>query len=153
MKTPVSIACLAAILASAQAMAAPVSVDGPWLRETAPGAKAGGGYALIRNAGKAEDRLLGGRTAIAASVDVHSMTMDGNIMRMRPVSGGLPIAPGGSVALKPGGYHLMLMGLKRPLKQGETVTITLRFAKAGELPVRFRVEPIDHQLGGGHDHH
>lgn len=128
-------------------------MDRPWLRETAPGARAGGGYALIRNTGKTEDRLLGGRTSVAASVDVHSMTMDGNIMRMRPVSGGLAIAPGGSVALKPGGYHLMLMGLKQPLKQGETVTITLRFAKAGEVPVRFRVEPIDHQLGGGHDHH
>lgn len=153
MKIQVSIAFLAALVATAPAMAGPVSVDSPWLRETAPGAKAGGGYALIRNTGKAEDRLLGGRTAVAASVDVHSMTMDGNIMRMRPVSGGLAIAPGGSVALKPGGYHLMLMGLKRPLKQGETVTITLRFAKAGEVPVRFRVEPIDHQLGAGHDHH
>lgn len=153
MKTNVSIACLAALVASAPALAASVSVETPWLRETAPAAKAGGGYAVIRNAGKVEDRLLGGSTAVAASVDVHSMTMDGNIMRMRPVSGGLAIAPGGSVALKPGGYHLMLMGLKRPLKRGETVTITLRFAKAGDVPVRFRVEPIDHQLGGGHDHH
>lgn len=153
MKTNVSIACLAALVASAPALAASVSVETPWLRETAPAAKAGGGYAVIRNVGKVEDRLLGGSTAVAASVDVHSMTMDGNIMRMRPVSGGLAIAPGGSVALKPGGYHLMLMGLKRPLKRGETVTITLRFAKAGDVPVRFRVEPIDHQLGGGHDHH
>lgn len=153
MKTNVSIACLAALVASAPALAASVSVETPWLRETAPAAKAGGGYAVIRNAGKVEDRLLGGSTAVAASVDVHSMTMDGNIMRMRPVSGGLAIAPGGSVALKPGGYHLMLMGLKRPLKRGETVTITLRFAKTGDVPVRFRVEPIDHQVGGGHDHH
>ncbi|MFZ5707496.1 MAG: copper chaperone PCu(A)C [Pseudomonadota bacterium] len=153
MKPNVSIACLAALVASAPALAASVRVETPWLRETAPAAKAGGGYAVIRNAGKVEDRLLGGSTAVAASVDVHSMTMDGNIMRMRPVSGGLAIAPGGSVALKPGGYHLMLMGLKRPLKRGETVTITLRFAKAGDVPVRFRVEPIDHQLGGGHDHH
>jgi copper(I)-binding protein len=153
MKIHASIACLSAILASAPALAGPVSVDSPWLRETAPGAKAGGGYALIRNTGKTEDRFLGGRTSVAASVDVHSMAMDGNIMRMRPVSGGLAISPGGSVALKPGGYHLMLMGLKQPLKRGETVTITLRFAKAGEVPVRFRVEPIDHQLGGGHDQH
>jgi copper(I)-binding protein len=148
-KTLTTLSALAAIALTAPLAAAPLRIEAPWLRETPPAARTGAGYALIRNPNKQEDRLLGGSTAVADAVEVHSMTMDGGIMRMRPVTGGLAIPAGGSVALRPGGYHLMLTGLKRPLKRGETVELRLRFARAGTVPIRFKVEAIDHGLGGG----
>lgn len=148
-KTLTTLSALAAVALTAPLAAAPLRIDTPWLRETPPAAKTGAGYALIRNPNRQEDCLLGGSTAIADAVEVHSMTMDGGIMRMRPVTGGLAIPPGGSVALRSGGYHLMLTGLKRPLKRGETVELRLRFARAGTVPVRFRVEAIDYGQGGG----
>lgn len=138
-----------AIAATAAPAAAAPRIEGPWLRETPPAARTGAGYALIRNGGAREDRLLDARSAIADRIEVHSMTMDGGIMRMRPVTGGLAIPAGGTVALRSGGYHLILMGLKRPLRRGETVEIRLRFARAGEVPVRFRVEPMDYRPEGG----
>lgn len=133
--------------------AAPLRIETPWLRETPPAAMTGAGYALILNPGPIEDRLLGGSSAVADAVEVHSMTTNGGIMRMRPVTGGLAVPAGGSVALRPGGYHLMLTGLKRPLRRGETVEIRLRFARGGNVPVRFRVQPIDFQPTGGHNGH
>lgn len=141
-----------ALVAAAPALAQ-VAVDGPWLRETAPGARTGAGYGLLVNGGKAEDRLLGGSTPVAARVEVHSMTMDGGVMRMRPVTGGLAIPAGGRVALKPGGYHLMLIGLKQPLRRGAMVPVTLDFARAGPLKLSFRVEGIDHGRENPHAGH
>ena len=140
---------LAIAATAAPVVAAPLRIETPWLRETPPAARTGAGYALIRNAGPREDRLLDARSTVAERVEVHSMTMDGGIMRMRPVTGGLAIPAGGAVALRSGGYHLMLTGLKRPLRRGDVVEIRLRFARAGELPVRFRVEPIDYRPEGG----
>jgi len=142
----------AALVAAAPALAQ-VGVDGPWLRETAPGARTGAGYGLFVNGGTAEDRLLGGSTPIADRIEVHSMTMDGGVMRMRPVSGGLAIPAGGRIALKPGGYHLMLIGLKQPLRRGAMVPVTLDFAKAGSLKLSFRVESIDHGRENPHAGH
>ncbi|MES2498525.1 MAG: copper chaperone PCu(A)C [Pseudomonadota bacterium] len=145
---PVATALCAALLAAPLA-AAPLRIDTPWLRETLPAAKTAAGYALILNTGGRDDRLLGGASAVAEHIGVHSMTMDGGIMRMRAVTSGLPIPAGGSAALRPGSYHLMLIGLKRPLQRGETVEIRLRFARAGDVPVTFRVEAIDFQPAGG----
>lgn len=149
----IALAIAAATATAVPTLAAPLRIETPWLRETPPAASTGAGYALIRNGGKREDRLLGARAAIAERVEVHSMTMDGGIMRMRPVVDGLAIPAGGAVALRSGSYHLMLMGLKQPLRRGEVVEIRLRFAQAGELPVRFRVEPIDFQPAGGRHGH
>lgn len=147
MKTNILFAC-AALIAGGPIAAAPITIDTPWLRETFPGAKAGAGYAILRNGGAQEDRLLGGSTAAADAVEVHSMTMDGGIMRMRAVPDGLPIPARGRAALQSGGgYHLMLTGLKHPLRKGETVEIKLRFARAGTIATRFRVEAIDYQPG------
>ncbi|MFC3713242.1 copper chaperone PCu(A)C [Sphingoaurantiacus capsulatus] len=143
----------AAALGAAVPAAAQVSVDSPWLRETPPGAKAGAGYGLVINGGKAADRLLGGSTPVAARVEVHSMTMANGIMRMRPVAGGLAVPAGGSVALKPGGYHLMLTGLKQPLRRGAIVPVTLSFANAGAVRVTFRVEGIEHGQEDPHAGH
>lgn len=133
----------AAALVAAAPASAQVGVDGPWLRETAPGARTGAGYGLLVNGGKAEDRLVGGSTPVADRLEVHSITMEGGVMRMRPVAGGLAVPAGGRVALKPGSYHLMLIGLKQPLRRGALVPVTLDFARAGPLKLSFRVEAID----------
>ncbi|MBY8824991.1 copper chaperone PCu(A)C [Sphingomonas colocasiae] len=129
-------------LAAQNARQGNIAIENPWSRQTAPGQGNGAGFMTIVNRGKAADRLLGGTSLAAARVEVHSMTMDGGVMRMRPVTGGLPIPAGGGVALKPGGYHIMLIGLKQPLAPGAQVPVTLRFENAGAIAVRLKVQPI-----------
>ncbi|MGH6725986.1 MAG: copper chaperone PCu(A)C [Pseudolabrys sp.] len=130
-----------------------LKLSAPWARATPKGASVGGGYLTITNAGTTPDRLVGGTSAIAQEVQVHQMTMDNGVMKMRPVTGGLEIKPGQTVTLKPGGYHIMFMKLTRQLKQGEHFKVTLDFAKAGKVDVDFTTEGIAAQSGGGHDMH
>jgi periplasmic copper chaperone A len=128
-----------------------LTIEQPWSRATPGGAKVGGGYLRITNTGTAPDRLVGGSFPLAGRVEVHDMSMDGDVMRMKPVEGGLEIKPGASVELKPGGTHLMLMDLKEPLKEGQTVKGSLNFEKAGSVDVEFAVRglggagPAEHQ--------
>jgi len=124
----------------------------PWARETARGQSAGGGFMTIANKGKVADRLTGGSSEIAAQVQIHTMSMDGGVMRMRRLKDGAAIPAGGSLALKPGGIHIMFMGLKRPLKQGEMIPVTLDFARAGKVKVAFKVESVTYG-GTRHDRH
>lgn len=133
-----------------------LTITHPWSRETAPGQDVGGGFMVVANTGATPDRLLGGSTPAAKSIEVHEMTMDGGVMRMRQVAGGLAVPAHGTLELKPGSYHLMLMGLKAPLKKGTRVPATLRFAHAGAVKVEFQVEAIDFagpHAAGGHDGH
>ena len=128
-------------------------ISQPWSRATPGGAKVGGGYLVIENKGTTPDTLIGGTTAVASSVEVHEMAVTNGVMTMRQLKQGLPVEPGKSVTLKPGGYHLMLVGLKQPLKQGETVPVTLQFEKAGKVDLSFEVRAIGAGAhGGGHDH-
>jgi periplasmic copper chaperone A len=106
-----------------------------WSRATPKGAKIGGGYLTIENKGSTTDRLIGGSADVAAKVEIHEMTMSNGVMKMRPLENGLVIEPGKTVKLAPGGYHLMLMDLKSPLKQGDKLPITLEFEKAGKVTV------------------
>jgi copper(I)-binding protein len=147
MKTPFLIAL--ALGLAAPIAAAPIRLDTPWLRETFAAATTGAGYVVVHNDAKRPDTLLGGTTPIADRVELHSMSMDGGIMRMRALPGGVAVPAGGSVALRSGGQHLMLTGLKRPLKRGETIEIRLRFARAGIVPARFRVEAVDYSPPAG----
>ena len=94
----------------------------------------------ITNGAKAADNLVGGTSPIAAKVEVHIMNMDGGVMRMRPLKDGLAIPAGQTVALKPGGLHVMFMSIKAPFKEGETVKATLTFEKAGTIDVEFKVD-------------
>jgi len=110
-----------------------------WSRATPAGAKVASGYLTIENKGTAPDRLLGGSSDAAAKVEVHEMATRDGVMTMRPLEGGLPIASATTVKLAPGGYHLMLSDITRPLKPGDTVTITLTFEKAGKKDVTFSV--------------
>jgi copper(I)-binding protein len=113
-----------------------------WTRATPNGAKIGGGYLTIENKGTAPDRLIGGSADIAGSMQVHEMSMDDGVMKMRPLDRGLAIEPGKVVKLAPGGYHLMMMDLKSPLKQGDRLPITLQFEKAGNVQVSFEVAGV-----------
>lgn len=122
-----------------------LQIDHPWARATPGGATVGGGFMKIKNAGSAADRLVAGSAEVAGRVEIHEMAVIDGIMKMRALDKGLEIAPGKTVELKPGGFHVMLMDLKRPLKQGETVKATLVFEKAGSLQVEFQVEAIGAQ--------
>jgi copper(I)-binding protein len=141
-----------AILALATICAGPTSaqqvkaddlvLDHAWARATPGGAKIGGGYLTIENRGATPDKLIGGSSPAAAKVEVHEMAMKDGIMTMRPVKGGLSIPPGHSVTFAPGGYHIMLMELKAPLKQGDKVPVTLQFEKAGKVNVTFDIQSV-----------
>lgn len=137
-----------------------VMIEKAWTRATPPGAKVAGGFVTIMNHGKEADRLIGGSFALSQRVEVHEMTMTEGVMRMNEVKGGLEIAPGATVELKPGGYHLMFMELGGEPKVGTPVKGTLQFEKAGEVAVEFAVAPLGakslHGKGGdmptGQDH-
>ncbi|GGK26288.1 copper chaperone PCu(A)C [Salinarimonas ramus] len=130
-----------------------IVVETPWSRATPGAAPVAGGYLTITNTGAAADRLLGGATEIAERFEVHSMEMVDGVARMAPVEGGLEIPAGESVALEPGGYHVMFMGLKRPLAEGESFEGTLVFENAGEVPVTFAVGAMGSRMApGGHGH-
>jgi copper(I)-binding protein len=121
-----------------------LQIEQPWARATPPGASVGGGYLLIRNKGAAGDRLVGVSSPASARMEMHEMAMEKDVMRMREVKG-VDVPAKGAVELKPGGYHLMFMELKAPLKAGDKVPVTLRFEKAGEVKAEFAVEAM-----GGH---
>ena len=116
-----------------------IDIGHPWARPTATGQKAGGGYLKLTNAAGVADRLLSGHTEVAASVELHTMTMDGDVMRMRQVDA-IDLPAGQTVELKPGGLHIMFMGLKAPLKEGDTFPLKLKFEKAGEVVVDVKVQ-------------
>jgi periplasmic copper chaperone A len=119
-----------------------------WARATPNGAKIGGGYLTVENKGTSPDRLIGGATDAAAKLEVHEMAMKDGVMKMRPLDNGVVIDPGKIVKLAPGGYHLMMFDLKGPLKQGDTVPVTLKFEKAGEVKVSLAVQGIGAQAPG-----
>jgi periplasmic copper chaperone A len=126
-----------------------IVVSNAWTMATPPGAAVGAGYMTISNQAAAVVRLTGGSSAAAQSVEVHNMTMDGGVMQMRPVEGGLEIPANGAVELKPGGLHLMLIGLQKPLAEGESVPVTLTFDDGTRVDVVLAVRAMG---GGGHDH-
>jgi hypothetical protein len=135
---------LVALCANAQAQ---ITVQDAWSRATPPGAKIAAGYLTIRNAGAA-DRLLSASSSAAEQVQTHVTFREGEISRMREVKG-YEVPARGTLELKPGGAHLMLVNLKAPLKEGMSVPLTLRFEKAGEVKTELQVRP----LTGGVEQH
>lgn len=116
-----------------------IKIDHPWARATSAGQAAGGGYAVFTNAG-ASDRLISVSSAAAERVELHEMKMDGDMMRMRQLES-IDLPAGKSVELKPGGLHIMFIGLKKPLTEGSKFPLKLKFEKAGEVTVDVKVEP------------
>ena len=122
-----------------------------WSRATPNGAKIGTGYFTIENKGTVADKLVGVSGDVSDKIEVHEMSMNNGVMKMRPVDGGLTIEPGKTVKLAPSGYHLMIMDLKSPLKQGGKVPVTLEFEKAGKVAVTLDVQGIGAQGPSGGD--
>jgi copper(I)-binding protein len=116
-----------------------------WARATPGGAKVGGGFLTIENKGTVPDKLVGASADGAGKIEVHEMTTNNGVMKMRPVEGGLTIDPGKTVKLAPGGLHLMMMDLKSPLKQGDKMPVTLEFEKAGKVAVTLDVQGVGAQ--------
>jgi periplasmic copper chaperone A len=119
-----------------------LAITEAWSRATPGGAKTGAGFLTIENKGATSDRLIGASTDAAGKAELHEMAMNNGVMTMRPVEKGLVIEPGKSVRLAPGGYHLMLTDLKRPLRQGEKLPITLDFERAGKVQVTLEVQAV-----------
>ena len=119
---------------------AQVSVDKPWSRATPPGAKVGAGFMQLRNAGAA-DRVVGASSPVAGRVEMHVTLREGDVMKMRQVKS-FEVPSGGSFELKPGGAHLMLVDLKRQLKLGDKVPLTLTLEKGGERKLELSVEEM-----------
>jgi copper(I)-binding protein len=120
-----------------------------WSRATPGGAKVAGGYLTIENKGSAPDRLIGGSADVADKVHVHQMATNNGVMTMRPLDNGLTVEPGKTIKLAPGGHHLMLLGLKSPLKQGDKLPVTLEFEKAGKVKLTFDVQGVGAQGPAG----
>lgn len=119
-----------------------IEIQHPWARATPKGAAVAGGYLKVTNNGTTPDRLIGGSVDVAQKFEIHEMSMDGGVMKMRELKDGLEIPPGATVELKPGSYHIMMMNLAHPLGKGEKVKASLEFEKAGKVDVEFAVQPI-----------
>jgi copper(I)-binding protein len=117
-----------------------IHIDHPWSRATPKGAEIGSGYMTITNRGAATDRLISASAPVASRVMIHTMTMDGGIMKMRPLEKGLEIKPGATVKLDTESMHLMFEGLTKPLQEGDRIKGTLVFEKAGTIEVEYTVE-------------
>ena len=117
---------------------AAIEIEEPWARATTPGSTLAAGYMTLRNKSDDRDRLLSVSSPLARKIETHITLKDGNIMRMREVSG-YEVPGRGRVELKPGGAHLMFIDIKRPFKEGEKVPVKLKFEKAGDLDVEFHV--------------
>ncbi|MCG7576419.1 MULTISPECIES: copper chaperone PCu(A)C [unclassified Halomonas] len=134
-----------------------IEAEQPWTRATPPGAGAGGGFVTLTNHGDGDDMLIGATSPVTERVEIHIMEMDGDVMRMAPLPGGIELPAGGSVTLAPGGLHLMLMELDSPIVEGEPVPVTLEFQHAEPMEIELRVLPVGespegHHHESGHSH-
>ena len=125
-----------------------IQVRHPWSRATPPGAKVGVAYMEIRNSGSQPDKLVSISTKVAQRVEMHITERQGEVMKMRQVKA-FEIPARESYALRPGSSHLMLVDLAQPLKKGERFTMTLRFERAGEIPIELEVQ----EAGSKHPRH
>ena len=138
------IMCLFSTAALAQ-----VEIENAWSRATPPGAKVAAGYLTVRNKSASPDRLVGASSAVAGRVETHIVDKQGEVMRMREVKG-YDVPAKGSFELKPGGAHLMLVDIERPLQAGERIPVVLRFQNAGEIRIDLEVKPLG--ATGPHGH-
>jgi copper(I)-binding protein len=146
----VSFATALVLVATAAPAWAQVTVSQPWVRGTVQGQKASGAFMQLKSAEGAT--LVGAQSPVAGVVEIHEMRMESNVMRMRAIPK-LDLPAGQAVELKPGGYHVMLMDLKQPLKKGDTVPITLKLqgkdGKPQEVEVKAEVRDLAASSGGG----
>jgi copper(I)-binding protein len=143
--TMISFVTISALSGAASALdykVGSIEVDNPWSRAVPKGAKVAAGYMTIKNTGTETDRLVSGSTPVAGKFELHEMSMDNGVMKMRPLPSGLEIKPGATVELKPGSFHIMMMDLKQPIQRGKPFKASLMFEKAGAVDVDFAVEAV-----------
>jgi copper(I)-binding protein len=146
---------LAPLLAAAPAPAhefhrlGDIVIEQPWSRATP--VKVGGAYMTLRNNGAIPDKLIKITSPVAERVEIHETKIEGGMAMMRPVAA-IELKRRSSVQLKPGGLHVMLMGLKGPLEEGQSFALTLEFEHAGTVEVMATIEDIAHGGPGGHNH-
>ena len=119
-----------------------IHITQPWARATPKGASSGAAYMTITNNGKTSDRVSCVSSDASTQCQIHTMTMENGVMKMRPVEGGLEIKPGETVTLKPSSFHVMLVNLKHPLAQGNMVKATLKFENAGTINIEYPIAAI-----------
>lgn len=139
--------------AFAQTPANTLTFTDPWIRGSVPGQTNGAGYLEISNASKQPVSLTAVKSDRTDRVELHTIVREGNVAKMREVQE-IVVPANGSVTLKPGGYHIMFVGLKQPFKDGETISVTMDFTDGGSATVPFKVMPPTF-TGGGHQmpHH
>ena len=148
------IATLSASVSAEQQAPGDLSVERPWARALPPVAPNGAAYLRIANTGDAPDRIVSASSPIAERVEIHAHEMDGGVAKMRHVHS-VEVPAHGAVSFEPGGLHLMLIGLKKPLVVGKRFALTLGFENAGELAVTVEITDramTDHSGHGGRKH-
>mgnify|MGYP001333973401 CR=1 FL=1 len=144
-----ALAGFAGLAAAHEIRAADLVIEHPWARASIGAARTGAAYMTIRNEGTAPDRLVAAASEVAETAELHTHVAEGDVMRMRPVAA-IEIPPGGAVELRPGGLHLMLMGLRAPLREDEVFPATLTFERAGAVKIEIVVEaPAARGAAGG----
>ncbi len=151
------VAAVLAVTAPAIANAADVkvgdlTVSHAWARATADTAANGAAYVTITNGGSTSDRLVTVASPVAANVQLHTHLIEDGIMKMRPVAG-IDIEPGAPIELRPGGLHIMLMGLKAPLKEADDFPVDLTFQKSGKVTAMVHVEAAGAGMANMHHEH
>lgn len=131
--------CLTATASASAQTNSPIEIAHVWARATQASAKNGAVYLTLMNHGTSDDRLTGASTPVAAKTQLHITVNENGVMKMRPIAD-VPIKAGGSAEFKPGGMHIMLLGLKHPLKAGDSFPLTLTFDKAGAVETMVMVE-------------
>jgi periplasmic copper chaperone A len=140
MKIISSITLLAAFAIAGAAHANEIRIGQATARPTVPGQTVGAVYLTLENTGKKADQLTAVSSPLSKSAEIHTMSMEGNVMQMREVSD-IALEPATRIEMKPGsGYHIMLLGLKQPLRQGESFPLSLSFRHAGKLSARVTVQ-------------
>ncbi|MCP1659635.1 copper(I)-binding protein [Neisseria perflava] len=148
-------ALLTAVVLSAicpTAIAAGIQVQNAWARSTVEGMKMGGAFMTLRNESNTPDTLIGGSSPVAERVEIHTHINDNGVMRMRQAKDGVALPANATTEMKPGGYHVMFMGLKRPLKAGEKIPVTLKFKQAKAQTVQVEVKNAPQQAASQHNH-
>jgi copper(I)-binding protein len=136
----IALSCLSSAAYARDYAVGPLKIVHPWSRPTPPSAMTAVGYLTVVNTGSAPDRLVAGSTPAAGALEIHQSSDTGGVMRMRAVAGGVSIPAGGTVTFGPDGYHLMLVGPKRPFKAGDHVPVSLVFEHAGTVKLDLDVE-------------
>lgn len=151
------LATVASLFVAGHAIAADIEIKDAWTKASIGKVRNGAAFFTVMNHGMAADRIVGVRSDLAEKTELHTHIMENNVMKMREVEGGVEVPMHGEVLFKPGSYHVMLIGLNKPLEKGEMVSVTLEFEKAGDVPIMINVmdamaKGMDHGESHSHDH-